>query len=158
MGLSRQELRPVRVLLVNSILSPLVGRIVVPVLNVITVQAEDLARSSALGLLDIVHVHSAEYEEATEEEHEPAVTLIVEAVRLVPLGELPNILMRELRLFARLLAGSLELGVHVLLRNVDVSRVGAGVRVRVVEAVHSSRRGINGTSTEHGGPSTKRLR
>ena len=61
-------------------------------LHVVLKQWVLLPRLATLELLDVIHVRVSAVHEADEYEREPAFSLIVHAVRLVPIWELPNVL------------------------------------------------------------------
>ena len=130
------KLSEVGVALLNSILGPQVGVILIEWLHVFLEQCILLSRRASLELLDVIHVRPAEDEEATEESNEPSLSLIIEAIRLVPVGELSNVLVRVLSLVSWLQALARKLRVHILLWKIGKSTVGTLVRVRILKSIH----------------------
>ena len=92
-GLSWQELGPVGIVLFQSLASPSTFEVTVPSLKIVSVHSINLSACSSLGFLDIVGVKVSEGSETSKEKGEPSLTLVIESVGLVPIGELPNILM-----------------------------------------------------------------
>ena len=130
------KLSEVGVALLNSILGPQVGVILIEWLHVFLEQCILLSRRASLELLDVIHVGPAENEEATEESNEPSFSLIIEAIRLVPVGELSNVLVRVLSLVSWLQALARKLRVDILLWKIGKSTVGTLVRVRILKSIH----------------------
>ena len=139
-GLARQELGPVGILLVELLLCPAVFVVMVPFLHAVAIQRVGLTRLAALHLLDVVHVEVAESAEAHEQQSKPALALIVEAVGLPPRRELSLVLVSKLGLLAGHVSLALEIGINVVLRDVRQSRVGSSVGVRVVEPAEATAR------------------
>ena len=129
-----QELRKIWVLLIEPILNPLVLEVMCPVLKSFSLEWVDLSRLSALGLLNVSHVGPSENHEASKNECEPSLSLVVESVWLVPVWELPNVLVSVWSLVSWLLV-SWDIWVNVLLWNVKHSGVSSSVRVRVIKSV-----------------------
>ena len=63
---------------------------------VLVIQVINFSASSSLFLLDIVHVGPAHEGNTSQDENKPAISIIVESVRLVPIRELSDVLMSEL--------------------------------------------------------------
>ena len=132
------KLGEVGIALLNSITGPQVRVVLAEWLDVILEQCVLLSGRAALELRDVVHVRPAEDGEATQESDEPALSLIVEAIGLVPIGELADVLVGKLGLIAWLEAVPRKLRIDVLLWQVRKGRVGTLVRVRILEPGHST--------------------
>ena len=143
------ELGEVRIALLNSITGPHVRVVLAEWFNVFLEQCVLLSGRAALELRDVVHVRPAEDEEATQESHEPALSLIVEAIGLVPLGELADVLVGELGLVTWLEAVPRKVRIDILLWQVREGGVGTLVRVRILESGHSTGGAHHGCVAHH---------
>lgn len=138
------KLAPVGIALLNSVTSPQVSVVLLEWLDVILKQIVLLSLLASFKLLDIVNVGPPHNCKATQEEGQPAVALIIEAVGLVPIREYANILVSVVSLITGLEALARQLGVDILLRNICQRRVCSLVRVRIIEHVHATGAGKGG--------------
>eukprot|EP00355_Strombidium_rassoulzadegani_P003003 CAMPEP_0168612782 /NCGR_PEP_ID=MMETSP0449_2-20121227/3100_1 /TAXON_ID=1082188 /ORGANISM="Strombidium rassoulzadegani, Strain ras09" /LENGTH=173 /DNA_ID=CAMNT_0008653369 /DNA_START=52 /DNA_END=569 /DNA_ORIENTATION=- len=135
-GLLLEELGVVDVALLDSIGHVAVLQLCLVGLVIVSLEHVLLPRLSALQHLDVVEVGVAKEEEATQERGQPAMAIVVEQVGLVPVRELAHVLVGVVCQIA-LLGISRNLGVEVLLGNIEVGGVGALESARVVEGLET---------------------
>lgn len=127
------ELGQVGIALLNSLTSPQVSVGLAKWLDIILKQRVLLSLLASLKLLDVVHVGPSHDRKSRQQEDQPAIALVVEAIGLPPVWEYANILVSIVRLVSGLQAVTRELGVDILLRNIRKCRVSASMRVRVLK-------------------------
>ena len=99
-GFGLQELGVVAVSFLDSLVYVVEILLLRVALHALPLQRVSFSRLATFGLLDIAEVRVASDCKPTQDKSKPTVPIVVKSIGLVPLGELPNILMSVVRQIA----------------------------------------------------------